>query len=106
MIEVGNDVFFVVNIGNNLYIMLENLMVMGGEWYGIFVKKVYYIWIKGCNVFGYGRRVNDIRDGIVYLSIISGFLINYDFGIYLECSGIVVIEECEVYSFNLFVNSW
>lgn len=70
------------------------------------MKKVYYIWIKGCNVLEFGCEVVDICDGLVYVSLIMNFFINYDFGIYLEWSGIVVIEECEVYSLNLGVNSW
>lgn len=106
VIEAGNDVLSAVNIGNNSYIMLENLTVTGGERYGIFAKKAHHIWIKGCNVSGYGRRANDIRDGIAYSSTTSGSPINYDSGIYLERSGIAVIEECEVHSPNLSANSW
>ena len=106
VIEAGNDALSAVNIGNNSYIMLENLTVTGGERYGIFAKKAHHIWIKGCNVSGYGRRANDIRDGIAYSSTTSSSPINYDSGIYLERSGIAVIEECEVHSPNLSANSW
>ena len=106
VIEAGSDVLAAVNIGNNSYVMLENLTVKGGQRYGIFAKKAHHIWIKGCNVSGYGREAVDIRDGIAYSSTTNNSPINYDSGIYLERSGIAVIEECEVHSPNLGANSW
>lgn len=105
-IEAGSDVLSAVNIGNNSYVMLENLTVKGGQRYGIFAKKAHHIWIKGCNVSEYGREAVDIRDGIAYSSTTNNSPINYDSGIYLERSGIAVIEECEVHSPNLGANSW
>ncbi|NDW17255.1 right-handed parallel beta-helix repeat-containing protein [Alteromonas genovensis] len=106
IIEVGNDVLAAVNIGNNSYVMLENLTVKGGRRYGIFAKKAHHIWIKGCNISEYGREAVDIRDGVAYSSTTNNSPINYDSGIYLERSGIAVIEECEVHSPNLGANSW
>lgn len=106
VIEAGSDVLAAVNIGNNSYVMLENLTVKGGQRYGIFAKKAHHIWIKGCNVSEYGREAVDIRDGIAYSSTTNNSPINYDSGIYLERSGIAVIEECEVHSPNLGANSW
>jgi hypothetical protein len=106
IIEAGNDVLAAVNIGNNSYVMLENLTVKGGQRYGIFAKKAHHIWIKGCNISEYGREAVDIRNGIAYSSTTSNSPINYDSGIYLERSGIAVIEECEVHSPNLGANSW
>ena len=106
VIEAGSDVLAAVNIGNNSYVMLENLTVKGGQRYGIFAKKAHHIWIKGCNVSEYGREAVDIRDGIAYSSTTSNSPINYDSGIYLERSGIAVIEECEVHSPNLGANNW
>ena len=106
VIEAGSDVLAAVDIGNNSYIMLENLTVKGGQRYGIFAKKAHHIWIKGCNVSGYGREAVDIRDGIAYSSTTNNSPINYDSGIYLERSGIAVIEECEIHSPNLGANSW
>ena len=106
VIEAGNDVLTAVNIGNNSYVMLENLTVKGGQRYGIFAKKAHHIWIKGCNVSEYGREAVDIRNGKAYSSPTSNSPINYDSGIYLERSGIAVIEECEVHSPNLGANNW
>ncbi len=106
VIEADSDVLSAVNIGNNSYVMLENLTVKGGQRYGIFAKKAHHIWIKGCNVSGYGREAVDIRNGIAYSSTTNNSPINYDSGIYLERSGIAVIEECEVHSPNLGANSW
>jgi len=106
VIEAGSDVLAAVDIGNNSYIMLENLTVKGGQRYGIFAKKAHHIWIKGCNVSEYGREAVDIRNGKAYSSPTSNSPINYDSGIYLERSGIAVIEECEVHSPNLGANNW
>jgi len=106
VIEAGSDVLAAVNIGNNSYVMLENLTVKGGQRYGIFAKKAHHIWIKGCNVSEYGREAVDIRNGKAYSSPTSNSPINYDSGIYLERSGIAVIEECEVHSPNLGANNW
>jgi len=105
-IEVGDEVLAAVNIGNQSYIMLENLTVKGGKRYGIFAKKAHHIWIKGCNVSEFGRKAVDVRDGVAYSSTTSTSPINYDSGIYLERSGIAVIEECEVHSPNLAANTW
>ena len=106
VIEAGSEVLAAVNIGNNSYVMLENLTVKGGQRYGIFAKKAHHIWIKGCNVSEYGREAVDIRNGKAYSSPTSNSPINYDSGIYLERSGIAVIEECEVHSPNLGANNW
>ena len=106
VIEASSDDLAAVNIGAQSYVMLENLTIKGGQRYGIFAKKAHHIWIKGCNVSGYGREAVDIRDGIAYSSTTNNSPINYDSGIYLERSGIAVIEECEVHSPNLGANSW
>ena len=106
VIEADSDVLAAVNIGNNSYVMLENLTVKGGQRYGIFAKKAHHIWIKGCNVSEYGREAVDIRNGVAYSSTTNNSPINYDSGIYLERSGIAVIEECEIHSPNLGANSW
>ncbi len=106
VIEAGSDVLAAVNIGNNSYVMLENLTVKGGQRYGIFAQKAHHIWIKGCNVSEYGREAVDIRNGVAFSSTTNNSPINYDSGIYLERSGIAVIEECEVHSPNLGANSW
>lgn len=106
VIEAGSDVLGAVNIGKNSYVMLENLTVKGGLRYGIFAKKAHHIWIKGCNISQYGREAADIRNGVAFSSKSSNSPINYDSGIYLERSGVAVIEECEIHSPNLGANNW
>ena len=106
VIEASSDNLAAVNIGAQSYVMLENLTIKGGQRYGIFAKKAHHIWIKGCNVSEFGREAVDIRDGLAYASPTTNSPINYDSGIYLERSGIAVIEECEVHSPNLGANSW
>ena len=106
VIEASSDDLAAVNIGAQSYVMLENLTIKGGQRYGIFAKKAHHIWIKGCNVSEFGREAVDIRDGLAYASLTTNSPINYDSGIYLERSGIAVIEECEVHSPNLGANSW
>ena len=106
VIEASSDDLAAVNIGAQSYVMLENMTIKGGQRYGIFAKKAHHIWIKGCNVSEFGREAVDIRDGLAYASPTTNSPINYDSGIYLERSGIAVIEECEVHSPNLGANSW
>ncbi len=106
VIEASSDDLAAVNIGAQSYVMLEHLTIKGGQRYGIFAKKAHHIWIKGCNVSEFGREAADIRDGLAYASPTMNSPINYDSGIYLERSGIAVIEECEVHSPNLGANSW
>ena len=106
VIEASSDDLAAVNIGAQSYVMLENLTIKGGQRYGIFAKKAHHIWIEGCNVSEFGREAVDIRDGLAYASPTTNSPINYDSGIYLERSGIAVIEECEVHSPNLGANSW
>lgn len=106
IIEAGNDFASAVNIGNNSFVMLENLTIRGGKRFGIHAKKAHNIWIKGCNISEFGREAVDIRNGVAYSSTTSNSPINYDSGIYLERSGIAVIEECEIHSPNLGANNW
>ncbi|VEL96564.1 parallel beta helix pectate lyase-like protein [Alteromonas sp. 76-1] len=106
IIQADDEVLSAVNIGSQEYIMLENLTIRGGQRYGIFAKKTHHIWIKGCDVAEYGRVAVDMRNNIAYSSTTNNSPINYDSGIYLERSGVAVIEECEVHSPNLGANSW
>ncbi|MBZ2163149.1 right-handed parallel beta-helix repeat-containing protein [Alteromonas stellipolaris] len=106
VIEAGDNYLSAINIGSQAYIMLENLTVRGGQRYGIFAEKTHHIWIKGCNVSEYGNVANDYRNGIGYKTTESTSPINYDAGIYLEKTGVSVIEECEIHSPNGKANHW
>lgn len=106
VIQADSEVLSAVNIGSQAYVMLENLTIRGGQRYGIFAKKTHHIWIKGCDIAEYGRVAKDMRNNIAYSSTTNNSPINYDSGIYLERSGVAVVEECEVHSPNLGANSW
>ena len=95
-----------IYLGRQNYVMLENVTTKGGERYGIQGYKGHHIWIKGCNVSAYGRIADEYRNGKGYETVNNTGLINYDSGIYLERSGVVVIEECEIHSPNGNANSW
>lgn len=106
VIEASNDYLAAVNIGSQAYIMLENLTIRGGERYGIFAENTHDIWIKGCDISEYGRVATVYKDGKGYASESSSSPINYDSGIYLEKTGVSVIEECDIHSPNGKANHW
>jgi hypothetical protein len=105
-INVGDEYLSAVNIGSQAYIMLENLTIKGGERYGVFAKNTHDIWIKGCDISEYGRVATIFKNGKGYASENSTSPINYDSGIYLEKTGVSVIEECEIHSPNGKANHW
>jgi len=106
VIEASSDFLSAVNIGSQSYIMLENLTIKGGERYGIFAKNTHNIWIKGCDISEYGRIASVYKNNKGYSSETSNSPINYDSGIYLEKTGISVVEECEIYNPNHSANHW
>ncbi|MDU0355978.1 right-handed parallel beta-helix repeat-containing protein [Paraglaciecola aquimarina] len=95
-----------IDIGSQSYIKFENIMVKGGQKYGITAKDAHHLWIDGCNVSEFGRVGEDIRNGVAYETAESTSPINYDSGIYLRKTGVVTIENCEVHSPNGKANSW
>ncbi len=95
-----------VYIGRQNYIMLENITTKGGFRYGIHGYKAHHIWIKGANISEFGRVATEYRKGKGYETINNTGLINYDSGIYLERSGVVVIEDTEIHSPKGKANSW
>ncbi|PHS55457.1 MAG: hypothetical protein COB03_09420 [Alteromonas sp.] len=105
-IIANEDDLSAVNIGSQSYIILENLTIEGGVRYGIFAKNTHHIWIKGCNISKYGREATIVKNGKAYSSETSTSPINYDSGIYLEKTGVSVIEECEIHSPNGKANHW
>ncbi|MBJ2135072.1 right-handed parallel beta-helix repeat-containing protein [Paraglaciecola chathamensis] len=95
-----------IYIGRQNYIMLENITTKGGFRYGIHGYKAHHVWIKGANISEFGRVATEYREGKGYDTVNKTWLINYDSGIYLERSGIVVIENSEIHSPNGKANSW
>jgi hypothetical protein len=106
IIEGGDEYLSAVNIGSKAYIMLENLIIKGGQRYGVFAKNTHDIWIKNCDISAFGRLPSDYRNNIGYESTESTVPIRYDSGIYLEKTGVSVIEECDIHSPNHRANHW
>ncbi|ALM90977.1 right-handed parallel beta-helix repeat-containing protein [Alteromonas stellipolaris] len=106
VIAASDEFLSAVNIGSQAYIMLENLTIKGGQRYGVYSDKTHHIWIKGCDISEYGNVANDYRGGIGYKSVESTSPINYDSGIYLEKTGVSVIEDCIIENPNGKANHW
>ncbi|MFT5542460.1 MAG: hypothetical protein ACI97K_002332 [Glaciecola sp.] len=106
VIDAGNDADASLFLGNAEYVMLENITIKGGKRFGIHSVKAHHIWIDGCNVSEFGRKANDYRGGKGYEIADSAKPINYDAGIFLRQTGVVVIENCEVHSPNHSANHW
>ncbi len=106
VIEANSDDFAAINLGAQSYIVLENLIVKGGKRHGIFSHAAHHIWIKNCDISEYGRIAADYRNNVGYENTNSESPINYDAGIYLEKTGVVVIEETQIYNPNGNANHW
>ena len=95
-----------IDIGGQSYIKFENITVKGGRLYGIAAKQAHHIWIDGCDISEFGRVAGDMRDGVAYENVESTKAINYDSGIFLQETGVVTIENCEIHSPNGQANHW
>ncbi len=104
-IIAGKDDEYAINIGSNSYIMFENIVVKGGRRHGIFSRDASHLWFKGCNVSQWGRGESYYKDGIAYEAG-SNTPINYDGGMTLIRTGIVVVEECTIHSPTPKANHW
>ena len=106
IIDAGDEFLSAVHIGRQSYVMLENLTIKGGKRYGIYSDRTHHIWIQGCDISEYGRKAGLYKNGKAYEGINSNSPINYDSGIYLEKTGVSVIEDCEIHDQNLSANHW
>ncbi|NVK56113.1 MAG: right-handed parallel beta-helix repeat-containing protein [Alteromonadaceae bacterium] len=97
---------YAINIGNSRYVMLEGVTVKGGKRHGIYSRNTHHIWIKNCDVSGWGRTPTHFKNGIGFENKESYYPINYDAGIALSRTGIVVVEGCKVHSPNGTANHW
>lgn len=95
-----------INIGDNSYVMFENITVQGGDRHGIKAEKAHHIWINGCNISKFGRTPSYFDKGIGYENAGDSKPINYDAGITMYYVGSVVIENCEIHSPNGQANHW
>lgn len=106
IIDAGSDDFAALNLGDAKYVMLENITTTGGQRFGIHALKAHHIWINGCNVSRFGRVAKHYRRGKGYVDSEAEKPINYDAGIFLQHSGVIVIENCEIHSPNHSANHW
>ncbi|ABG39607.1 hypothetical protein Patl_1081 [Paraglaciecola sp. T6c] len=95
-----------IDIGGQSYIKFENITVKGGRLYGIGAKQAHHLWIDGCDISEFGRAAGDMRDGVAYENVESTKAINYDSGIFLQETGVVTIENCEIHSPKGKANHW
>ncbi|MGO4891701.1 hypothetical protein [Flavobacterium sp. W21_SRS_FM6] len=102
----GEDDSSAINIGSQSYIMFENITVKGGRRFAISANEAHHIWIRGCDISGYGRTGEDMRNGVAYENSESTSPINYDSGIYLAKTGVVTVEDCAIHSPNGKANNW
>ena len=106
VIEADPEDITAINLGSQSYIVLENLIIKGGQRHGIFSNAAHHIWIKNCDISEYGRIATDYRNNVGYENADSESPINYDAGIYLEKTGVVVIEDTQIHSPNGKANHW
>ncbi|WP_339350166.1 right-handed parallel beta-helix repeat-containing protein [uncultured Alteromonas sp.] len=106
IIDASDSYDSAVYIGSQSHIMLENLTIRGGKRFGIHADKANNIWVKGCDIASYGRIANVYKNGKGYETVESTSPINYDSGIYLQQTGVTVVEECEIHSPNGTANHW
>lgn len=105
-IVAGEDDNAAIDIGSQSYVKFENITVKGGRFYGIGAKQAHHLWIDGCDISQFGRAGGDMRDGVAYENADSTKAINYDSGIFLQETGVVTIENCEIHSPNGKANHW
>nr|WP_136250912.1 right-handed parallel beta-helix repeat-containing protein [Ningiella ruwaisensis] len=106
VIEGDEDSTFAVSIGALEYVLLKNITIEHAARFGIFASNASNIWIDNCRISGFGRSPTVYRDGLGYEDETSTNPINYDAGIYLQRSGVVTVENCEIFSPNMGANNW
>lgn len=105
-IVAGESDDYAINIGSNSYIVFENVTVKGGRRHGIYSRGAHHLWFKGCDVSNWGRVASHFHKGKGYESINDIKPINYDAGMLLYKSGVVVVEDCQIHSPNYGSNHW
>ncbi len=105
-IVAGESDEYAINIGSNSYIIFENVTVKGGRRHGIYSRGAHHLWFKGCDVSNWGRVPTHFHKGKGYESINDIKPINYDAGMLLYKSGVVVVEGCQIHSPNYGSNHW
>ncbi|WP_416307629.1 right-handed parallel beta-helix repeat-containing protein [Neptunicella sp. SCSIO 80796] len=95
-----------IKIGNNSYILFENITVVGGRKNAINSYKAHHLWFNGCDISGWGRAPNVEKNGKFYESEQDKSPINYDSAFALMRTGVVVVENCTVHSPRAKANNW
>ncbi len=87
-----------INIGDNSYILFENIQVRGGRYHAIYAYQAHHLWFSGCDVSDFGRTPHYQIDGKAYEYSDDAEPIDQDSGFYLNRSGVIVIENCNIHS--------
>ncbi|MBC3767638.1 right-handed parallel beta-helix repeat-containing protein [Neptunicella marina] len=95
-----------IGIGDNSYILFENITVVGGRLNAISSYKAHHLWFNGCDISGWGRAPNIVKNGQYYESVEDQEPSNYDSAFALRRTGVVVVEHCHVHSPRAKANSW
>lgn len=94
-----------INIGNNSYVYFENVTTRGARVHAVFAENAHHLWFNGCNISGWGRQPNIVKNGIAY-ELEDAQPINYDSALYFVKSGVITVENCQVHSPTPAANSW
>ena len=106
IIDAGQAFDAAINLGDSAFLVLDNIIIRGGRRHGIYARNAHHIWINACDIAQWGRIPTDFRKGIAYEKPQDKKPINYDAGIHLSRSGVVVIENCVIHSPNYGANNW
>ena len=95
-----------IRIADNSYILFENITVIGGRKNAISSYKAHHLWFNGCDVSGWGRAPNIVREGKFYEKAEDKAPINRDSAFALARTGVVVVENCSVHSPRAKASHW
>ncbi|WP_438864522.1 right-handed parallel beta-helix repeat-containing protein [Neptunicella sp.] len=95
-----------IKIGNNSYILFENITVVGGRKNAINSYKAHHLWFNGCDISGWGRAPAIEKNGHYFELETDQEPINYDSAFALMRTGVVVVEHCTVHSPRAKASHW
>ena len=104
-IEAGKGDRYAIDIGKAHHVYFENIKVRGGRVHGIYAEQAHHIWINQCDIAGWGRQPNIMKNGVAYEKA-DADPINYDSGIHLRQSGVITVENCHIHDPVPASNDW
>lgn len=105
VIRPGRGDKYGIYLGDNSYIYFENITIEGARVHGVYGENTHHIWLNQCDISGWGRSPNILRNGIAYEQE-NAQPINYDSGIYFRRSGVITVENCYVHGPKAKANDW